>query len=80
MHGGDALPLPAAWMPENICVLDLVYGRGLTRFLRLAQSRGCRVIPGWHMLLYQGAESFLLWTGVQPPVQVMRQALLRAGV
>jgi shikimate 5-dehydrogenase len=27
------------------------------------------------MLLHQGAEAFRLWTGLQPPLPVMRQAL-----
>jgi shikimate dehydrogenase len=27
------------------------------------------------MLLYQGAESFRIWTGRQPPIDVMEDAL-----
>jgi shikimate dehydrogenase len=66
-------------MPRGICVYDLVYGSRLTPFLRLARSRKNRVIPGWKMLLWQGAEAFKLWTGKKPPVEVMRAALIRAG-
>lgn len=75
----DPLPLPAAWMPAGICVMDLVYGKKLTPFLTLARGRGNRIIPGWKMLLHQGAESFRLWTKKKPPLDVMRQALLTAG-
>lgn len=75
----DPLPLPAAWMPRGICVYDLVYGSRLTPFLRLARSRKNRVIPGWKMLLWQGAEAFKLWTGKKPPVEIMRAALISAG-
>lgn len=71
----DPLPLPEAWFPDNTTVMDLVYGRTLTRFLTLAKRRGNRIVPGWQMLLHQGAESFRLWTGKQPPVEVMEKAL-----
>lgn len=30
------------------------------------------------MLVYQGARAFRLWTGLEPPVEVMRRALLEA--
>lgn len=75
----DPLPVPAAWMPNRICVMDLVYGKQLTPFLTLARARHNRIIPGWRMLLYQGAESFRLWTGKKPPLLHMRRALLAAG-
>lgn len=76
---GDPLPLPEAWMPEKRCAMDLVYGRSTTRFLKLAARRGNRIVPGWRMLLHQGAEAFRLWTGRQPPVEVMERALRKAG-
>jgi shikimate dehydrogenase len=75
----DPLPLPRAWMPRGICVMDLVYGRQLTTFLKIAQQRGNQIIPGWHMLLNQGIESFRLWTGKKPPIEIMRRALIKAG-
>ncbi|MEW6516946.1 MAG: shikimate dehydrogenase [candidate division FCPU426 bacterium] len=79
LQARDPLPLPEPWMPEGICVYDLVYGRQLTPFLRLAKRRRNRVVPGWKMLLGQGAEAFRLWTGKQPPVKLMQEALLSAG-
>lgn len=76
----DPLPVPAAWLPSRACVLDLVYGHGPTRFQHAAVRRSCRVVPGWHMLLQQAAESFRLWTGRPAPLAVMRRALIAAGV
>jgi shikimate dehydrogenase len=76
----DPLPLPAAWIPVQQSVMDLVYGHGPTSFIRAAQRRGARTVPGWHMLLYQAAASFQLWTGRKPSIAVMRRALQRAGV
>lgn len=76
----DPLPAPEAAIPRGVCVMDLVYGHGPTRFLRAAARRGCRTVPGWSMLLHQGAEAFRLWTGRKPPILVMEKALRRAGV
>jgi len=35
------------------------------------------VVDGLSMLLHQAARSFQLWTGLEPPVAVMRAALPR---
>jgi shikimate dehydrogenase len=78
MQAKDPLPVPPDWLAEKACVVDLVYGRGRTRWLRAAAHRGRRVVPGWLMLLHQGAEAFRLWTGKRPPVEVMRRALRAA--
>jgi shikimate dehydrogenase len=75
----DPLPLPPAWMPSAVCVLDVVYGKRMTPLLRLAKAKKNRIVPGWKMLLYQGAEAFRLWTGKNPPVNLMQQALVKAG-
>ncbi len=59
-------------------VYDLVYRPRLTRLLRDAQAWGCQVIDGLGMLVRQGAESWRLWTGQVPPVDIMRQAVEEA--
>ncbi len=30
------------------------------------------------MLVYQGAEAFKLWTGIEPPVELMKKTVLEA--
>ena len=66
--------------PDLLCryglVMDIVYAPLATRLLREAAARGCRTIDGLHMLLYQGVAQFRLWTGQEPPVEVMREALV----
>ena len=49
-----------------------------TPFLQEAQARGAKVVDGLGMLVYQGAIGFKLWTGLDAPVQVMYQALVKA--
>ena len=57
-------------------VVDLVYHPRHTRLLRLARRRGCRVVPGFEMLVEQGAAQYEIWTGLRAPVAAMRRAVL----
>ncbi|GMR03428.1 MAG: shikimate dehydrogenase [Thermodesulfovibrionia bacterium] len=72
----DALPLSPDFIAPEMVVCDLVYKN--TSFLQEAKKKGARTIDGSGMLLWQGILAFDLWTGVKPPVDVMRQALLSA--
>ena len=46
---------------------EMVYGRGLTPFLRLAREGGAtRLADGVGMLVEQAAEAFAWWRGVRP--------------
>jgi shikimate dehydrogenase len=49
-----------------------------TRLLREARNAGCETINGISMLLYQGVAQFEAWTDMEAPVEVMREALLKA--
>jgi shikimate dehydrogenase len=55
-------------------VADLVYGEGPTPLLAWAERGGSRTVDGLEMLVRQGALSFERWTGVAPPLDVMRAA------
>lgn len=61
-------------VPGHLVVFDLVYRPRRTRLLEQAQESGAQAINGMEMLVLQGAASFSLWTGSQPPVDVMRAA------
>jgi shikimate dehydrogenase len=59
-------------------VVDLAYNAdgSPTALVEAARAAGCRVVvDGFEALVRQGAASFRLWTGVEPPVDVMRTAL-----
>lgn len=56
-------------------VMDIVYVPLQTRLLRDAAALGCSCVDGLEMLLYQGVAQFELWTGLEAPVEVMRQEL-----
>ncbi len=70
-------PVDKNLMSSNTVVMDLVYNPMVTKLLEDAVQIGCRVIDGVGMLLHQGALSFESWTGLKPPLNVMRKALLQ---
>ncbi|HWG08472.1 MAG TPA: shikimate dehydrogenase [Solirubrobacteraceae bacterium] len=74
------LGLTAALLGRFETVVDLVYGEGATELLATARAQGARVVDGLEVLVAQGALSFQLWTGVQAPLQVMREAAGRAEI
>lgn len=69
----DALPFPV-----GVTAYDMVYRPRRTRFLAQAEAAGGRAIGGLGMLVRQGAAAFRIWTGIEPPVDVMTQAAERA--
>jgi len=54
-------------------LVDLPYPETATA--AAARQAGARVVSGLEVLLAQGVASFELWTGVEAPVDVMRDAL-----
>lgn len=72
----DPLPLDPSALSAGQIVCDLIYRR--TRLIEEAAERGCVVLDGLGMLLWQGVFAFELWTGVKPDPDVMRRALARA--
>ncbi len=56
-------------------VMDIVTNPRKTQLLEDAASHGCQVVYGDRMLLWQAVYKFKLYTGVEPPVQVMEQAM-----
>jgi shikimate dehydrogenase len=59
--------VPASVFTDAALAYELVYGKGLTPFLRLAQNAGVqRLADGVGMLVEQAAEAFVWWRGVRP--------------
>jgi len=64
---GELPPVPAAAFVRGCLAYELVYGKGLTPFLRASQSAGAgRLADGLGMLVEQAAEAFEWWRGVRP--------------
>jgi shikimate dehydrogenase len=56
-------------------VVDLAYGEEETALVAAARLAGCVVVDGREALVRQGAASFRLWTGLEPPLEAMRAAI-----
>lgn len=62
-------------MHSDLVVFDAVYNPNETMLLKEAIKIGAKPVYGIKMLLYQGAESFKIWTGVDAPVEIMESSL-----
>jgi len=67
----DQTLLKSEMMDEDLIVMDIVYNPKKTKLLREAEKAGATTISGLEMLVYQGAESFEIWTGENAPIEVM---------
>lgn len=78
MHKDDPALLP----PDAFCagqrVFDLIYMYPETALLSAAKKSGALIANGLGMLLHQGAQSFRIWTGIEPDINAMRTALEKA--
>jgi shikimate dehydrogenase len=74
-HEGEQ-PLDVSMISKSTAVMDLVYQRGGTAWIRAVRARGNRAADGLTMLLEQGALSFQRWFGIEPDREAMRQSLL----
>jgi shikimate dehydrogenase len=68
------LPLDPERFGRGIIVVDLVYAGSESRLTREARGRGATGVEGLEVLVRQGAESLRIWTGMDPPLDVMRKA------
>jgi shikimate dehydrogenase len=70
----DPLPLKPE-VGQARAILDLVYGRDETPFVRAARAAGIEAADGRLMLVEQAALSFRKWFGRDPPRDVMMRAV-----
>ena len=74
----DSTIATAGDLYSELTVFDIVYNPLETRLLREAKASGAKTVSGVSMLVYQGAEAFRLWTGIDPPVELMKKTVLEA--
>jgi shikimate dehydrogenase len=73
--GGDDAPVPRMLLRPDLAVLDLVYRPSPSDLVAKAREAGAVARGGAGMLLGQAARSFTLWTGLEAPLDAMREAL-----
>lgn len=62
----------ADMIPQGITVSDITYAPPMTKLLKMAESRGCKVVTGIGMMYGQGAIAFKIWTGQDMPIDYVR--------
>jgi shikimate dehydrogenase len=70
----EHLPLDPERFNAEILLVDLVYAGAESRLVAEARKRSARAIDGLEILVRQGAESLHIWTGMEPRLDVMREA------
>jgi shikimate dehydrogenase len=70
----EHLPLAPSALRGGRVLADLVYAGSESRLVADARARGATAIDGLEILVRQGAESLRIWTGKDPPLDVMRTA------
>jgi shikimate dehydrogenase len=77
LHGEDPfahLPLDRDGFAAGQVVVDMVYGEAPSPLLAAAETAGADTVDGLEVLVQQGALSLRIWTGQEPPLDVMRAA------
>jgi shikimate dehydrogenase len=76
---GSIEDLPLADAGDPGLVADLVYGPADPPVTAWARARGIRVTDGLEVLVRQGALGYIRWTGEDPSLDVMREAVRTCG-
>ncbi len=75
LENSSKTPVPKRFMRKEQVIFDANYVPLKNRFLRDAESTGCKVINGSELLLGGGISAFRLFTGRDAPVETMRNAI-----
>jgi len=74
----DQSIIPKDLLHNRLTVFDIIYNPRETRLLIKAREKGCAIVCGYKMLLYQAARQFELFTGLKAPLSAMESALAQA--
>lgn len=73
MGDDTATLVPSELLRSDLIVFDAIYHPLQTTLLRDAAAAGATTINGEGQLLFQGAESFRLWTGHEMPIDYIKE-------
>ena len=62
-------------LAPQLTVMDIISHPKETKLLKEAKAQGCQIVYGDRMLFWQGVLKFQLYTGVEPPIDVMEKAI-----
>ncbi|NBE55961.1 shikimate dehydrogenase [Streptomyces boluensis] len=71
MAAHPGLPLPEELLRPELWVAEVVYRPLRTQLLDTAEALGCRTLDGGGMAVFQAADAFRLFTGLEPHTEAM---------
>ena len=74
----DATPFEKHHLKPSMVVFDTVYNPENTLLIKDARSQSCTVVTGLEMFIRQAGLQFKLFTGLEAPLERMREVLKRA--
>lgn len=74
----SGIPIPEEVLKPGIVVFDAVYNPLETQLIKMAKNKGCIAINGLEMLIYQAEKAFEIWTGIKPPIGLMKKVAMDA--
>ena len=76
MNGEDLIP-GATFRPDQT-IVDLIYQPPSTRLVERARTQQAEAWSGLGMLVHQAVESLRIWTGKEPPIEIMSAAAVHS--
>lgn len=73
----DRTPYDAGRLDADSIVFDTIYNPEQTILVKEARKVGCFVVNGLDMFVRQAAYQYKLFTGLEPPIQLMRDTVKR---
>jgi 3-dehydroquinate dehydratase/shikimate dehydrogenase len=74
----DDTPFQTNKLTGETLVFDTIYNPEQTLFIKGARAARCPVVTGLQMFVRQAAYQYRLFTGKEPPVQVMVKTIKKA--
>jgi 3-dehydroquinate dehydratase/shikimate dehydrogenase len=71
----DESPYDGDQLVRSIIVFDTVYNPEQTLLIKQAREKDCHVVTGVDMFVRQASIQFQLFTGEEPPMELMRKAI-----
>ncbi len=68
----NKIPIDPSILHEGLTVFDMVYNPHDTMLLKAAAMAGAKCIHGIDMLIFQGMQSFMMWTGRKVTYDIFR--------
>ena len=73
MAAHPGMPLDTQLLSDRLWVAEIVYFPIETELVTIARKKGCRVLDGGGMAVFQAVKAFELFTGIRPTAERMMQ-------